>query len=72
VELAWPVEDATLRQRIISECLTTYLADSVDAWTMGADGHYSLVQSNRPRTADKPKAALGAQGKLMSKYSAKP
>jgi polyphosphate kinase len=72
VELAWPVEDATLRQRIISECLTTYLADNVDAWTMGADGHYSLVQSSRPRTADKPKAALGAQGKLMAKYSAKP
>lgn len=72
VELAWPVEDATLRQRIINECLTTYLADNVDAWTMGADGHYSLVQSNRHRAVDKPKAALGAQGKLMARYSAKP
>jgi polyphosphate kinase len=72
VELAWPVEDAALRQRIISECLTTYLADNVDAWSMGADGQYSLAQPNRPRSSNKPKAALGAQGKLMARYSSKP
>ncbi len=72
VELAWPVEDAALRQRIIQECLTTYLADQVDAWTMVADGTYHHVPSTRNRTTDKPKAALGAQGKLMARYSAKP
>jgi len=72
VELAWPVEDTALRQRIIHECLTLYLADSVDAWTMAADGHYTQVPAGRGRVVGKPKAALGAQGKLMSIYSSKP
>jgi polyphosphate kinase len=71
VELAWPVEDAALRARIISECLTTYLQDSVDAWVMGADGHYSLVPAARSRSTTKPRTVLGAQGKLMALYSAK-
>jgi polyphosphate kinase len=72
VELAWPVEDAALRQRIIHECLTLYLADTVDAWTMGADGHYTQLQTGRGRVVGKAKAALGAQGRLMSIYSSKP
>ncbi|MCB8746197.1 polyphosphate kinase 1 [Rhodoferax sp. U2-2l] len=70
VELAWPVEDAALRQRIISECLTMYLADHVDAWTMAPDGSYHQVTP--PRSPAKPKAAVGAQARLMALYSAKP
>jgi len=71
VELAWPVEDAALRQRIVDECLTTYLNDSVDAWTMHADGQYRQIQHPRARTPGKAKVSLGAQGKLMARYSAK-
>ncbi|TXT37191.1 MAG: polyphosphate kinase, partial [Comamonadaceae bacterium] len=71
VELAWPVEDAALRQRVIDECLNTYLHDSADAWTMHPDGHYTLVSPSRSRATGKTKAALGAQGKLMARYSAK-
>jgi len=71
IELAWPVEDAALRQRIMDECLTTYLHDSVDAWTMQADGHYVQVHGGRSRSAVKTKQPLGAQGKLMARYSAK-
>ena len=72
VELAWPVEDPDLRQRVVSECLTTYLQDQVDAWTMQPDGHYTQMPSPRSRAGDKAKAVLGAQGKLMARYSAKP
>ena len=71
VELAWPVEDAALRQRIVNECLQTYLHDSVDAWTLNADGHYTQVHPTKGRTATKPKPQLSAQGKLMALYSAK-
>ncbi|MFM2121531.1 MAG: hypothetical protein RL722_2999, partial [Pseudomonadota bacterium] len=40
IELAWPVDDADLRQRVIDECLLPYLADDVDAWILQADGRY--------------------------------
>ncbi|MDD2925441.1 polyphosphate kinase 1 [Rhodoferax sp.] len=73
VELAWPVEDAALRQRIVDECLNTYLHDTVDAWTMDADGQYTQVPPARSRaTSSKPKAALSAQARLMARYSAQP
>ena len=72
VELAWPVEDAVLRQRVINECLVAYLSDNVDAWTMNADGDYSRVQPAKPkRTSTKSAPALklhGAQASLMAMY----
>jgi polyphosphate kinase len=71
VELVWPVEDPVLLQRIVAECLQTYLNDSVDAWTLNADGHYTQVPPARSRTAIKSKVHLGAQGKLMALYSVK-
>jgi polyphosphate kinase len=37
VELAWPVTDPVLRQRIIDECLVAYLHDGRDAWGLAAD-----------------------------------
>ena len=40
IELAWPVEDAALRQRVIDECLVPYLHDGSDAWDLGPDGQY--------------------------------
>ena len=43
VELAWPVTDAKLRQRIIDECLVAYLHDAVDAWSLDADGQYRRI-----------------------------
>ncbi len=71
VELAWPVEDDALRQRIIDECLTMYLHDQVDAWAMDADGRYTQVQAPRSRASVKPKALLSAQARLMALHSAK-
>lgn len=48
IEVAWPVSDPTLRQRIIDECLLAYLHDEALAWQMQAgqatdgpaDGNY--------------------------------
>jgi polyphosphate kinase len=64
VELAWPVTDPTLRQRIVDECLVAYLHDGVDAWDLGADGQYRLVQ------AVPGQVAHGAQAALMARYAA--
>ncbi|MCZ8075321.1 MAG: polyphosphate kinase 1, partial [Paucibacter sp.] len=35
IEVAWPVVDARLRQRVIDEGLLPYLHDSLDAWQLG-------------------------------------
>ncbi|MBG6072596.1 polyphosphate kinase 1 [Polaromonas sp. CG_9.7] len=64
VELAWPVNDPVIRQRIIDECLVAYLHDGCDAWDLQADGTYVLVNP-----AD-PEKRHGAQAALMARYSA--
>jgi polyphosphate kinase len=46
IELAWPVTDPALRQRIIDECLVAYLHDGRDALDMGPDGVYHRVNPN--------------------------
>jgi polyphosphate kinase len=66
VELAWPVKDAELRQRIIDECLVAYLHDARDAWDLQPDGSY-----RRAKGAEDPKAR-GAQAALMERYAAPP
>lgn len=60
VELAWPVDDPELRQRIIDECLVAYLHDDRDAWTLQPDGTYLR--------APHPVSGLGAQQALMLRY----
>ncbi|HYW75745.1 MAG TPA: polyphosphate kinase 1, partial [Gammaproteobacteria bacterium] len=42
VEVAFPVTEPALRQRIIGE-LQLYLEDNTQAWTLDADGSYALV-----------------------------
>jgi polyphosphate kinase len=64
VELAWPVTDPQLRQRIIDECLVAYLHDECDAWDLMPDGTYK-----RSKGAGDPKAH-GAQAALMARYAA--
>jgi polyphosphate kinase len=62
VELAWPVEELALRQRIIDECLLAYLHDTRNAWTLEPDGKYRRVE----KKGQKPKSA---QSLLMQKYA---
>jgi polyphosphate kinase len=64
IELAWPVQDPALRQRIIDECLIAYLHDGRDAWDLSSDGQYHRVGLTAP--------GPGAQQALMQRYSADP
>jgi polyphosphate kinase len=61
IELAWPVRDKVLRQRVIDECLVPYLHDTLDAWTLAADGRYSRVAER----------GISAQQALMRRYALK-
>ena len=58
IELAWPVRDPVLRQRVIDEALVPYLHDERDAWTLDAQGRYH-------RVAD---AGVSAQQALVERY----
>ncbi len=60
IELAWPVTDPILRQRIVDECLSAYLHDGVDAWQMQPDGQYQPTH-NTP-------GGHSAQQALMARY----
>jgi len=40
VEVAWPVLDKKLKQRVINEGLKPYLEDTADAWLLTAGGEY--------------------------------
>ncbi len=63
IELAWPVRDAALRQRVIDECLVPYLHDTRDAWEMQSDGSYRRVDGN-----DDKDNGISAQQALMARY----
>ena len=63
IELAWPILDKNLRQRIIDECLVAYLHDTADAWNLNRQGVYERVGPV------KNQRALSAQRELMVKYS---
>ena len=59
IEVAWPVRDVALRQRVVDECLVPYLHDRQDAWLLHTDGHYE------PTPRDGP----GAQQALMQRFA---
>jgi len=58
IEVAWPVRDPALRQRVIDECLVPYLHDSRDAWQQDSAGLYHRVGSS----------GASAQAALMRRY----
>jgi len=62
IEVAWPVRDPGLRQRVIDECLVPYLHDERDAWRLLPDGHYERVATD----------GLSAQQALMDLYRPRP
>ena len=61
VELAWPVTDPQLKQRVIHECLDAYLADTCDAWLLRADGSYERVTPALAKQANGKSASKGVQ-----------
>ncbi len=60
IEVAWPVRDVAMRQRVIDECLVPYLHDHQDAWQLRADGSYVRIGSDGP----------SAQQALVARYTA--
>jgi len=59
IEVAWPVRDAALRQRVIDECLVPYLHDRQDAWQQRSDGSYERAGQDGP----------SAQQALLRRYA---
>jgi polyphosphate kinase len=66
IEVAWPLRDPLLRQRVIDECLVPYLQDGLDAWTLQSDGQYLPVAAGGPADAPRP----CAQQALMRRFKA--
>ena len=64
VELAWPVTDPALRQRVLDECLSASLHDTKDAWLLQPDGSY--LPAGVPGTV-----RHSAQASLMARYGHK-
>ncbi|UJW82411.1 polyphosphate kinase 1 [Hydrogenophaga sp. SL48] len=64
VELAWPVTDPALRQRVLDECLSASLHDTKDAWLLQPDGSYLSA-------ADGASVRHSAQAALMARYGHK-
>lgn len=62
IEVAWPVTDPKLRQRVFDEGLTPYLHDTLDSWQLGPDG-----TSQRIGNEARPDA-ISAQQALMRMY----
>ena len=60
IEVAWPVLDSKLRQRVIDEALQPYLHDTMDAWQLGPDGRSARIGDND---------GISAQQALMRRYS---
>jgi polyphosphate kinase len=58
IEVAWPVRNRALRQRVIDEGLVPYLYDERDAWTLDSEGRYRRVAVQ----------GLSAQQALMDRY----
>ncbi len=58
IELAWPIRDAAMRQRVVDECLVPYLHDTRDAWLLQSNGKYERIGSD----------GVSAQQALMARF----
>jgi polyphosphate kinase len=59
IEVAWPVRDKLLRQRVIDEGLVPYLHDQCDAWMLDGAGRYKRLSE----------LGTSAQQSLMQRYA---
>jgi polyphosphate kinase len=62
VEIAFPVREQTHRERILRD-LDSYLADNMQAWSLGRDGRYVRCERNNDPIRD-------AQAALLARYAA--
>ncbi len=63
VDVAFPVDDAVVKERIISEILGTMQADNQKSWALRRDGGYDRVQ---PGTQGRASAPLRSQEQLIA------
>jgi polyphosphate kinase len=63
VEIAFPIEDPAVKERILDEILGTALADNVKARALRADGTYERVQPGTHGTSALP---LRSQERYMA------
>lgn len=63
VELAWPITDPEMQQRILQESLQVYLDDTLDAWQLTDSGDYVAV-----RDTTEPSVRQGCQDMLLRQY----
>ena len=68
IELAWPVTDPALRQRLMDECIHQYLQDTRDAWLLQPDGTYVRAAQAQGKQRG---AVHSAQSALMARYGSK-
>ena len=61
IEIAWPIRDPAMRQRVVDECLVPYLHDTRDAWLLQSNGKYERVSSD----------GVSAQQALMTRFRSK-
>ena len=62
VEIAFPVREQTHRERILRD-LNSYLADNMQAWSLGRDGRYTRCERGNDPIRD-------AQAALLARYAA--
>jgi len=60
IELAWPIRQPALRQRVIDEGLVPYLHDRCDAWELDGEGRYRRVADD----------GVSAQKALIARFTA--
>ncbi|MGA8032816.1 MAG: polyphosphate kinase 1 [Casimicrobiaceae bacterium] len=63
IEVAFPVRDPELAERVVAEGLDIYMRDTEGAWELGADGSWTKVQ---PAAGATP---FSAQADLMTRLS---
>jgi polyphosphate kinase len=61
VETAFPIEDKSLRQRILKEGLELYLSDNYEAWILQRDGEYKRSRPGQNRRIKSAQRSLLAK-----------
>jgi polyphosphate kinase len=65
VEIAWPVLDEKLRQRVLRECLEPYLSDTEDSWLLQSNGSYRRMSLDLASTSQTAVKRYSAQQALL-------
>ena len=60
IEVAFPVRDPVLRERVINEGLLPYLKDNVDAWELNGEGRYTRRKPRGKQAAHSAQQELAA------------